>query len=205
MTLIKVPVYIMVAFFIFNLFAFTFIYFKMLGISYIVQQTAIENNYLPKNEVRTIANYMNNELGKISMVENAGIIYGEGSNDFVLASTCVTNPPKDGAFHKQQYGKNITCGVSCNYIWIWPLDYRATKADKSNVKGLDGYNGISGQAANNPYLQQEAAAGRTYDQRASKAGDMTAYMRQNKEAKKYSDNNITIKYTLPGLKYDPDL
>ena len=34
---------------------------------------------------------------------------------------------------------------------------------------------------------------------------MTAYMRQNKEAKKYSDNNITIKYTLPGLKYYPDL
>ena len=44
-TLIKVPVYIVAAFGIFNIFAFCFIYFRLLGVSYVVQQTAIENTY----------------------------------------------------------------------------------------------------------------------------------------------------------------
>ena len=43
-TLIKVPIIIFVTYFIVNLFAFTVSYFRLLGVSYVVLQTAIENN-----------------------------------------------------------------------------------------------------------------------------------------------------------------
>lgn len=209
MTLIKVPVYIMVAFFIFNLFAFTFIYFKMLGISYVVQQAAIENNYIPAAEKKTICDYMTNNLANISMVENVGLCYKDGRYIDVTTGKDGSLNPKDGAFQKKQYGARITCGVTCNYIWIWPLDYRTTKNNTKNVAGLskgEDYKGVySGDAGDNPYYKQEAAKGRTYDQRASKAGNMTEYMRQNTKPKDYDDNNIKIIYELPGLKYYPDL
>lgn len=197
MTLIKVPVYIMVAFFIFNLFAFTFIYFKMLGISYVVQQTAIENNYIPAAEKKTICDYMKDNLANISMVENVGLCYGDNSYLDVTKADSIN--PKTGAFQKKQYGSKITCGVTCNYIWIWPLDYRTTKSNTNNVAGYANDNTI------NPYYQSEANKGRTYDQRASKAGNMTEYMRQNTKPTDYDDNNIKIIYELPGLKYYPDL
>ena len=197
MTLIKVPVYIMVAFFIFNLFAFTFIYFKMLGISYVVQQTAIENNYIPAAEKKTICDYMKDNLANISMVENVGLCYGDNSYLDVTKADSIN--PKTGAFKKKQYGSKITCGVTCNYVWIWPLDYRTTKSNTNNVAGYDNDNTI------NPYYKSEADKGRTYDQRASKAGNMTEYMRQNTKPKDYDDNNIKIIYELPGLKYYPDL
>ena len=197
MTLLKVPVYIMVAFFIFNLFAFTFIYFKMLGISYVVQQTAIENNYIPAAEKKTICDYMKDNLANISMVENVGLCYGDNSYLDVTKADSIN--PKTGAFQKKQYGSKITCGVTCNYIWIWPLDYRTTKGNTNNVAGYANDNTI------NPYYQSEANKGRTYDQRASKAGNMTEYMRQNTKPTDYDDNNIKIIYELPGLKYYPDL
>lgn len=211
MTLIKVPIWIMVAFFVFNLFAFTFIYFKMLGISYVVQQTAIENNYLPKTETLSICDYMADSIGNISMVENVGLCYSDGTyiDAVEYSKNNGSGRPSSGAFKRKQYGSQITCGVTCNYIWIWPLDYRTTKSSYKNVSGLskgDDYNGVySGDAGDNPYYKQEASKGRTYDQRASKAGDMTAYMRQNVKPKDYDDNNIKIIYTLPGLKYYPDL
>jgi hypothetical protein len=199
MTLIKVPVYIMVAFFIFNLFAFTFIYFKMLGISYVVQQTAIENNYIPTAERDTICDYMADNLANISMVENVGLCYKENGYMDVITRKDGATTPSDGAFRKRQYGAKITCGVTCNYVWIWPLDYRTTKSNTNNVAGYANDNTI------NPYYQSEANKGRTYDQRASKAGNMTEYMRQNTKPTDYSDNNIKIIYELPGLKYYPDL
>lgn len=214
MTLIKVPVYITVAFFIFNLFAFTFIYFKMLGVSYVVQQTAIENNYLPKKELGTIIEYMRDEISSISMVENVAICYGDGkyidvaTGKGVGTNTDYTHIGVDG-LKKKQYGSQVKCGVTCNYIWIWPLDYRTTKNNTENVAGLlsgADYTGTySGSPGNNAYYAQEAANGRTYDQRASKANDMVEYMRQTATPSDYDDNNISIMYNLPGLKYYPDL
>ena len=41
-TLLKVPVIIVVSFLILNIFAFFFIYFKVLGLSYVVMQTAVK-------------------------------------------------------------------------------------------------------------------------------------------------------------------
>ena len=57
MTLIKVPCIIFAAFFIFNIFAFFFIYFKVLGFSYVVMQEVVENNYINNSSVENRNNY----------------------------------------------------------------------------------------------------------------------------------------------------
>lgn len=76
-TLIKVPVIIMISYAIFNIFAFFFIYFRMLGISYVVMQTAVENNYLPDTELNTMIDYLR-DTANISMAEDVGIVVYAG-------------------------------------------------------------------------------------------------------------------------------
>ena len=71
-TLIKVPIFIFVAFFILNIFSIAFIYFKMLGLSYVVMQTAVENNYLPDSEVSMILTYLNDISNGIVELKNNG-------------------------------------------------------------------------------------------------------------------------------------
>lgn len=186
-TLIKVPVIIAVAYGVFNIFAFCFIYFKMLGLSYVVMQTAVENNYLPQKELGTLYDYVHQMDEDIEMIENASIIVGidEDGNYLSMDNDKDTSPEYDNdARRKQQYGKQVTVGVTCDYIFIWPLDYRAADdgvAEKT--QGLDGNTGAV-DTGFSPDLMQEAAA--------------------NGSAIR-SNNAIQITYTVPGLKYYPDL
>ena len=80
-TLMKVPVFIIVSFLILNMFAFFFIYFKVLGLSYVVMQTAVENNYLPPTEIRTLCKYAQT-FEDIPMVTNAAIVVAKNGNDY---------------------------------------------------------------------------------------------------------------------------
>lgn len=215
-TLIKVPVYIYAAFLIFNVFAFCFIYFKMLGFSYLVQQTAVENNYLPYKQLQSFAEYLTDFDNSIAMVENCNIIisdnYDESANKNSTADLGLTRKQtgsgvqytakstKTGALQKRQYGADVTVGVTCNYVWVWPLDYRnRSTSDISSSYGsakvgnveLGGYN----NATDNP------------DKRTMKGtGNMIADLRMTQSGVNDEDTpNIVIKYTVPGLKYYPDI
>lgn len=99
-TLIKIPVIILVCFGVFNVFAFGLSYFNMLGLSYIVMQTAIENNFIPNEDRITIQNYMDS-------META-----------VLSDIRFTDNTQ---MDRKQYGETIEVGVQARYNFIFPL------------------------------------------------------------------------------------
>ena len=179
-TLFKVPLFILISYGIFNAFAFCFIYFKMLGVSYVVMQTAVENNYLPQTELLTLYNYVN-EFNNIEMVENATLIVGAenmdtANPDYVpmanatdTSATVAIAANSSDARRKVQYGHTVTVGVTCDYMFVWPLDYRTAN------RASDGTLVDAGSGAMN-----------------ITSSDVTR-------------NAITIVYTVPGLKYYPDL
>jgi len=102
--LIKVPVIILVSFAIFNIFAFWVSSNKMIGLSYTVQQVAVENNYIPASERSSLENYMQNEL-QTDILQSVRFTQGT-------------------TFTKQQYGSQVKVGVEANYKFIWPLQPR---------------------------------------------------------------------------------
>lgn len=156
--LIKVPIIIVVSFAIFNVFAFTLSYMKVLGLSYVTLQTAMENNFIPAGEQQTIQDYMNNSLQTEVLQEI----------EFTPNTT----------FNKQQYGEVVTVGVQANYKFIWPLT--PLEQVDGEFMGMDDVNTFGGFKTRSE-LQDERD--------------------------EYTDrkHNINIEYTVPGLKYYPDL
>ena len=194
-TLIKVPIFIFVAFLILNIFAIAFIYFKMLGLSYVVMQTAVENNYLPDSEVSMILSYLNEMSNGIEMVTDAGIVIEQSSTptgsgyvvkangtDYVVVNTYAGGGLSGGALTRHQYGREVVCGVYCNYKIIWPLDYRYTGNRSAIVNSADGQ-----------YTYQ--------DVQGYKAGAQT----HTSYISAFANLPIAIVYKVPGLKYYPDM
>ena len=78
-TLLKVPIIILVTYAIFNAFAFSLSYFKILGFSYVAMQTAVENNYLPTQELNTLTTYLTDlETEMLTINDKAGIQHNYG-------------------------------------------------------------------------------------------------------------------------------
>lgn len=164
-TLIKVPVIILVAYLIFNIFAFAFTYFRLLGFSYVAMQTAVENNFIPPEEQETLTSYLDSL--ETYMVSNLALGCDTNTtNDAVNGGPYIDITQPDNDNIKVQYGTPMTITVSAKYTWIFPL-VNTSKYDDDNPK--DGPN----------------AMGLTYNEN--------------------SDNNIVISYTIPGLKYYPDM
>ena len=161
-TLLKVPVFILVAYAIFNLFAFSFSYFKIMGFSYVAMQTAVENNYFPQTEYNTLTTYLNGL--ETAMLENATLTIDTGN----------------GGNERVQYGSEITVTVSAHYRFIWPLMPIEQRSTGVAAEGMDGQN--TGEQLTAAQLDQ---------------------MRE--EIADNPQNNIWISYTVPGLKYYPDL
>lgn len=233
-TLLKVPVIILVSFMVLNIFAFFFIYFKVLGLSYVIMQTAVENNYLPVSELSVLCEYVH-EFEDIPMVTNSAIIVAKSGNTYsyvqsptdmtVLNSTLdydgdgiaesdashnaegssqaafsgttknyirydMTAGTPNTALKKQQYGKKVTVGAHCGYKLVWPLSYEQT------FKGDDArYGGNSGQNPNG--VQGLKGTGTTI-------GKTDAQLLTDREDKA-TIMNFDICYTVPGLRYYPDL
>jgi hypothetical protein len=182
-TLIKVPVIIFVSFFILNIFAFSFIYFKLLGISYVVMQTAVENNYLPASEAATLCNYVDT-LNTAEMVENAAVVvyYDSSTGQVGTMNSSNTTTAVWGnadARKRRQYGREVTVGVTADYVFVWPIDYRHTTTNDTGVAGMD-------DSVNTTFRSD-------------------AELQQIRETETTSRNNILITYTVPGLKYYPDM
>lgn len=215
-TLIKVPCVIFGAFFIFNIFAFFFIYFKMLGFSYVVMQEVVENNYLNASQIDQL-NTQFRALDNIPLADNTNIIIGlsdsavdsfgnripvminknmgNGRNTLVL----VTSPGGSGASvigksasSKTQYGTTKTVGVHCDYTIVWPLSYN----NAMTSTGKDG-TGVSGLGNTHKYNSVSTDYnGDTFENNMG-SGDVT--QRGFKVT-----IPLDIYYTVPGLKYYAD-
>lgn len=174
-TLLKVPIIIMVSFAVFNVFAFALSYFKILGISYVAMQTAVENNYIPETEWGTITNYLDSTVATY-MLENPTL-------------TCTTAQGTNmGIFNSEnrvQYGSEVTVTVAAHYRFVWPLTPRdqTTARNDNDADAVNGFDGTEGSAQLSQSQLEQARA----------------------EYEENPDNNIVITYTVPGLKYYPDL
>ncbi len=186
-TLLKVPIIIMVSFAIFNVFAFSLSYFKILGISYVALQTAVENNYIPKAEYRTLLSYM--DTLQTHMLEEIQLTCktDKGTNNFFAKDHTSASPSEN----RVQYGEEVTITVGAHYRFVWPLQPKeqTTAGTTANAKAVLGYKaqGTGGDGAVGTALTE----GQLEEARA-----------------KYEENpqnNIVISYTVPGLKYYPDL
>lgn len=176
-TLIKIPCYIMVMYLVFNLFGFTLTYFKLLGFSYTIQQTAVENNYIPEQEKLTLTRYLN-DISGTDVVEGARLVLDDPSQPSIPSATI-----------KRQYGNEVVVGVEATYKFIWPLMPREQLNDEFDPtqENGGGFQGMSDTATFSGY-----ADGGTLEARRAE---------KNNKAK----SNIRIVYTVPGLKYYPDL
>lgn len=180
-TLLKVPCIILVCYLIFNLFAFTFTYFRLLGLSYVVMQTAVENNYIPTGEAEILTRYLDGL--------ETGVVYG-------LAIGCDTNSSNNDTAGgiktnirddinsenvRVQYGTEMVVTVSGYYNWIFPLVNTADPSKSGN------YIGTSNRTTDTPDAQG------------------LEYHETNGDDNPNLKTLINIQYTVPGLKYYPDL
>ena len=186
-TLIKVPCYIMVAYFVLNMFAFFYNYFRMLGLSYIVMQVAVENNYIPSSEMTQLmsylSNYENDFIQNIHIFTNSStndVGYGDIDSSIISAygGTNVGNYNALGyrsnaadSYCRRQYGKAVRVGVTYDVKFIWPL--MPISSTENPTTGVDNWN---------RYVDPD-----------------------NDGLGNSAWNKVQLIYTVPGLKYYPDL
>lgn len=128
--LLAVPVIIAVVFLIFNLFSLATSYFRLLGLSYAVQNVAMENNYIPDTE------------------------YGQLTNHFQSLETAILRnvrfTDENEARTRRQYGETINIGVEAEYVWAIPFLPKAAQG-KENASGQELFtNGPNTEYAQNP-------------------------------------------------------
>lgn len=169
-TLFKVPVYILISYTIFNVFAFSLTYFKLLGFSYVVMQTAVENNYIPASEMTTLNNYLAS-ISNTGVIDKAELILTNSKDSSIASAT-----------KRRQYGMPVTVGVKAHYKFIFPL------MPKDQLNSTSG--GFIG-----------------YDSNKTFSGYASTQELENRRKKLENNtkNNIILEYTVPGLKYYPDL
>lgn len=131
-TLIKVPVIIFECYLVFNVFCFMFIFFKTLGISYVVMQDVVENNYIPDADMVELQDYLN-DLKQIQFVMDQD---NDGNKTEIIVS---------GDNERTQYGNVKECGVRVCYQFQWPL-----RPDQQTDNGVavDGLSGGGGNYVN---------------------------------------------------------
>lgn len=127
-TLIKVPVIIFECYLVFNVFCFMFIFFKTLGISYVVMQDVVENNYIPDADMVELQDYLN-DLKQIQFVMDQD---NDGNKTEIIVS---------GDNERTQYGNVKECGVRVCYQFQWPLRPDQQTDNGVAVDGLDGGGG----------------------------------------------------------------
>ena len=169
-TLIKVPCYIMVAYFILNIFAFAHTYFKMLGFSYVVMQTAVENNYLPETEYNQLKAYLDRQTTAFCV--NPTILVNDPSDATIT-------PAYGNPYSRRQYGSKVAVGVAYDFRMIWPL--MPISADEAST-------GQSDAGINDWNTNVAIETANPWDTNTDRGW-----------------NRVEIRYTVPGLKYYPDL
>lgn len=75
-TLLKVPCYIVIGYLVANIIMFGLYYFRALGISYVVMQSAVENNYIPTSELSAL-NATLSEYNSLTATAESALASGE--------------------------------------------------------------------------------------------------------------------------------
>lgn len=178
--LVKVPIIIAVSYLIINIFAFTVSYFRLLGYSYIVMQTAMENNFLPATELQTLRDYGNSL--ETPLLDNVQITIVTGYSSGTPTPGTLSND-------KKQYGTPVYVDVCGTYTWMLP-DFR----NGATV------NDMSGDSIE--YFRDGSVPAST-----STISDSDYYTGSDGSRTKFAllNNMIRISYVVPGLKYYPDL
>ena len=189
--LIKVPLIILVAYLVLNAFAFAFVYFKLLGASYAVMQVAIENNYLPDREYKTLKKYIEDFDTNTDFLEHACVITSSDSD--------ATHAAPGNNTSRKQYGATVVVGVSADYKMKWPLTYTQTIKEDGTV---------SKDQRTNKNIHEGSVPGMNSGRSLEfKKDDELDNDRKTAETKKDSNGNQMFRfvYTVPGLKYYPDM
>ena len=192
--LIKVPLIILVAYLVLNAFAFAFVYFKLLGASYAVMQVAIENNYLPDREYQTLEKYVVDFDNNTYFLNNAHVITSSDSD--------VTHATSGNNTSRKQYGATVVVGVSADYTMIWPLTYTQTIKEDSTVSENQRTN------KNNKNIEEGSVPGINSGRSLEfKKDDDLKDDRDTAATTTDSNGNQMFRfvYTVPGLKYYPDM
>lgn len=186
--LIKTPIYILISYLLANLFLFSMFYFKFLGVSYAVMQTALENNYIPSNEMTGLTKSVNDIYR-----------YPDGSVSQVIPSAeiFINVDGSDTTYNndRRQYGNQIVVGVKYKYRWIWPLmpeEYGQVPADIGSLRGAE--SGVVTSTGNED---------KNIDGKSSLSEAELDRLRKEKADK--GTNEIKILYKVPGLQYYSDL
>lgn len=186
--LIKTPIYILISYLLANLFLFSMFYFKFLGVSYAVMQTALENNYIPSNEMTGLTKSVNDIYR-----------YPDGSVSQVIPSAeiFINVDGSDTTYNndRRQYGNQIVVGVKYKYRWIWPLmpeEYGQVPADIGSLRGAE--IGVVTSTGNED---------KNIDGKSSLSEAELDRLRKEKADK--GTNEIKILYKVPGLQYYSDL
>ena len=161
-------------------------YFKVMGLSYVVVQTAIENNFIPTSEGDTLNSYAKSlengflkhvAIGCDTQNSSTSVSLLLSSNSLSSSGICYDISSANTSNNKKvQYGKPIKVTVLAQFVAILPL-----------VNPGEGSLSLESSDAMNYYMD-------TYDPTVS---DHSSY--------DINDSNIIFEYTVPGLKYYPDL
>ena len=208
--LIKVPLIILVAYLVLNAFAFAFVYFKLLGASYAVMQVAIENNYLPDREYKTLKKYIEDFDTNTDFLEHACVITSPDSD--------ATHAAPGNNTSRKQYGATVVVGVSADYKMKWPLTYTQTIKEDGTVS--------KDQRTNKKTHKKHKKEDGTIEyvtidgiEEGSVPGMNSGRSLEFKDDKQLEDDRETAAttedsngnqmfrfvYTVPGLKYYPDM
>lgn len=178
-SLIKVPCYVAIVYIIANLVFMGIFYFKFLGLSYTVMQTAMENNYIPPKEKSSIEKSINEIENSSVLISDAYISVGDNAD---IDKNATRNA-------RTQYGTEKTVGVHYKYKWIFPLMPEEYGQKANELNSLSDITGTS--------FRTELNSDNT-----SKYSDTQLDKMRDAKAIKFDFN---IKYTVPCLQYYADL
>lgn len=195
-TLIKVPIIILISYFIFNIFSYTVAYFRLYSAAQMINSIVMENGYLPGDEtdettlLGQVKKYMDDNVSSNLLIPVGGNVCPGVTIETNGKST--SGSVADGNNVRVQYGGEAKVTVSGHLVWLMPL---------VNVKGeylKDGVNGIS-TSDGTAYTGVIADAEAERERRGFKDGnDASSGVTNNK-------SNITFTYTVPCLKYYSDI
>lgn len=131
-TLAKVPIYIMIAFSVLNLFAFTLSYFRIVGASYTLQQAVMDNNFLTQADLDSYNKYL--DKLETSYLTDVHVVINTDAGEVDTTRTTFIN-------ERHQYGNVVDIGVASTYRFIMPLDIRQQTVGEKGVQGMEGLAG----------------------------------------------------------------
>lgn len=192
-TLIKVPIIIVTSFLIFNIFAFTVSYFRIIGAANALQQNVMSNNFLTKADRISFENYLDSL--NTSYLTDLHIVldteaYGAINNQSLIDNRTFNNK-------RVQYGTPIDVGIVGTYQFVMPLqriEVYDGQVEGDEVLGYGGVGmGVSGTVSVKNYTANGSGA-------VAGVADGT----NNKRSDRFK-NRIAVINRVIGMQYYSDL